>query len=64
MENSRLLHSFILLVEVVVLVEVLVVDPALSGDEVPPSSGGRGGSAERDEDVDLDLKILFTNNFG
>ena len=42
--------------------EVLVVDPALPGDEVPPSSGGRGGSAERDEDVDLDLKILFTNN--
>ncbi len=35
-ENASLLHPLVLLVEVVVLVEVFVVDLALSGDEVPP----------------------------
>ena len=56
MENSRLLHAFILLVEVVVLVEIFIVDFPFVWDKIPPSRRSYGSGDKCPKDVDLDLK--------
>ena len=56
MKNASFLHSLVLLIKVVVLVEVFIVDLPLATHKIPPTGSSCGSCAECHKDVDLDLK--------